>query len=62
MRVVALDDVVRALFQEQAASIPQLRKVCWINPDRPHEQPLDWLQEGAPAHAFRMLGYVPDEE
>jgi hypothetical protein len=57
MRVVALDEVVRECFRKAAVSVPPLRKVCWVNPDRQTEAPLPWLQAGAPADDFRMLGH-----
>jgi hypothetical protein len=27
-----------------------------VNPDKPEENPIEWLQAGAPAEDFRMLG------
>ena len=60
MRIVALDDVVRQNFQEVARSLAALRDVCWINPDKPDEDPLEWLQAGAPADDFRKLGHATE--
>jgi hypothetical protein len=30
--------------------------IMWVNPDKPEETPIEWLQAGAPADEFRMLG------
>ncbi len=62
MRVVALDEIVRACFRATSASVPRLRSVCWMNPDIPEEDPLGWLQAGAPADDFRMIGHDALEE
>jgi hypothetical protein len=62
MRVVALDETVRAYFREVAASVSALRKVCWINPVNQDETPLAWLQTGAPAGDNRKLGHVAAED
>ena len=61
LRVAALDDAVRELFQGAALSVAALRQVCWINPANQNELPLEWLQSGAPADRFRKLGHVPPD-
>ena len=61
LRVVALDDVVRGHFREVARSVPRLRDVCWVNPDKQDEEPLEWLRAGAPADPFRRLGHIAPE-
>jgi hypothetical protein len=62
MRIVALDEIVRGHFRAAAASIGRLKEVCWVNPDKPDETPVDWLQAGAPADNFRKLGHGSTEE
>ncbi len=57
MRIAALDETVRQHFRVVAGSVRVLRKICWINPDVPDEDPLGWLQAGAPAEQLRMLGH-----
>ncbi len=57
MRIVALDDTVRQYFQKIAAIVADLRSVYWVNPVSQTEEPLEWLQAGAPANDFRKLGY-----
>ena len=62
LRVAALDEAVRACFRLACVSVPRLRSVCWINPANPQENPLGWLQTGAPLDGFRLLGYDAGEE
>jgi hypothetical protein len=62
MRVAALDEIVRACFRSASASVSRLWSVCWINPDIPEEEPLEWLQAGAPIDTFRTLGHDLPEE
>jgi hypothetical protein len=58
-RVVSLDEnTARKYFSRAAKTIPKLREIVWVNPDKPEEKPIEWLQAGAPAEDFRMLGYV----
>jgi hypothetical protein len=61
-RVVALDDTVRDFFREKAGSVAALRNICWINPSNLDEEPLEWLQAGAPAEHGRKLGGVSPAE
>ncbi len=61
-RIAALDEIVRELFRRSADLAPQLRDICWVNPNRPIEDSLGWLSDGAPADPFRMLGHDPSEE
>ncbi|MCI0462510.1 MAG: hypothetical protein L0Z62_36635 [Gemmataceae bacterium] len=62
MRIIALDDTVRQYFQKVAVSVAPLRNVCWVNPVHQAEEPLEWLQAGAPANDFRKLGSVSADE
>jgi hypothetical protein len=62
LRVVARDEAVRALFRTAALSVVPLRNICWINPDIPDEDSEVWLRKGAPADAFRKLGYLHENQ
>jgi hypothetical protein len=62
LRVVALDEVVRKLFRDAAPSVALLRAICWVNPDKAEETPLEWLLAGAPAESFRRLDHSSSEE
>ena len=57
LRIAALDDTVRAHFRSVSGAVSCLRCVCWINPDKPAEDPIGWLHAGAPADDFRTLGH-----
>jgi hypothetical protein len=58
LRIASLDEnTARKPFIRAAKTIPKLRPIIWVNPDRPAETPIGWLQAGAPADDFRMLGY-----
>ncbi|HZT57104.1 MAG TPA: hypothetical protein VFA21_00615 [Pyrinomonadaceae bacterium] len=56
--VVSRDEEVRGLFKAAAASVAAIKKVIWVNPVKPDEQPLVWLRSGAKAENVRTLGYV----
>jgi hypothetical protein len=48
-------------FRDHRERLPELRKICWVNPDAVDEDLCDWLKNGAPAERTRMLGYSPPE-
>ncbi|NJM47033.1 MAG: hypothetical protein HC860_13460 [Alkalinema sp. RU_4_3] len=55
--ITSLDEkTARKFFTLAAKTIPKLRSIVWVNPDKPEEIPIEWLREGAPADEFRMLG------
>jgi hypothetical protein len=55
--ITSLDEkTARKFFTLAAKTIPKLRPIVWVNPDKPEEMPIEWLQAGAPADEFRMLG------
>lgn len=54
--VVSRDERVRRLFSALAATVPSLRRVVWVNPDRPEEEAVAWLEAGAGREARRKLG------
>jgi hypothetical protein len=56
-RIVALDDIARDYFRTAAVSVGLLREICWVNPDKPDETPVDWLHADAPTDSFRKLGH-----
>ena len=57
-RIVSLDEnTARKYFTQAAQSIPKLQEIVWVNPDKPDENPIEWLEADAPADEFRMLGY-----
>lgn len=56
--VISLDELVRRLFKTAAAGVAAIKKVIWVNPVNPNEQPLAWLRSGAKAENVRALDYV----
>lgn len=56
--VSSLDRRVRVLLREAARVIEELRAIVWVNPELEEEEPILWLQSGAPAERQRMLGYA----
>ena len=55
--IVSLDEVLRAILQECAIKVNDLRPIVWINPSEDPEGVLEWLQLGADAEPVRQLGY-----
>ena len=53
--VVSLDETIRSHFKRAARSVSDIREVVWVNPNRTEEQPLLWLQNGAPSETGRQL-------
>ena len=56
--VASLDERVRALFRQAADQVGELRAIVWVNPEREEDEPISWLERGAPAEPERMLGYA----
>ena len=55
--VASRDDVVRGLFTKACGQVGELRAIVWVNPDRPQEEPITWLKQGAPPDEHRKLGW-----
>ena len=56
LRVVSLDETVRAIFRKAAPRVPSLRPVHWANPTKDDEHVIEWLEEGAKDEKARQLG------
>jgi hypothetical protein len=54
-RVASRDDRARSRFADISRTNPVISKVCWVNPDKEHEDSMDWLQRGAPLEQHRRL-------
>jgi hypothetical protein len=59
--IVSLDDRVRNHFKECVPRLNEMALICWVNPEKPHEQAVAWLERGAPADKTRTLGYAPPQ-
>jgi len=55
--IVSLDEIVRALFDRAAVSVVALKNIVWVNPDKPSEEPIVWLEKNAKPERKRMLGF-----
>ncbi|MCY4567333.1 MAG: hypothetical protein OXD49_03395 [Candidatus Poribacteria bacterium] len=54
--ITSLDETVRQLFKRASRSVGEIQNIIWVNPDRTaEEQPIVWLQNGAPPEAHRRL-------
>ena len=54
--VISLDETVRGLFKQASQQVGEIRGIIWVNPDRTaDEQPITWLQNGAPPEPHRQL-------
>ncbi len=57
-RIVSLDEnTARRYFTQASQTIKKLQRLTWVNPSRPEETAIQWLEDGAPAEENRMLGY-----
>jgi hypothetical protein len=53
------DERVRSDLRQLAPAVSQLRRVVWVDPARPEEEPLPWLRAGARNDDRRRLDHVP---
>ncbi len=53
--IISLERRVRRHFAYAAQHVDELRDIVWVNPDRTEEEPLVWLQNGAPPEECRKL-------
>ena len=58
-RIASLDDEVRMHLQVHRSRLPEVARICWVNPDARAERAVAWLESGAPADQFRTLGFIP---
>ena len=53
--VISLDETIRHLFVRASEQVGEIRNIIWVNPDKAEEQPIAWLQNGAPPEPRRCL-------
>ena len=54
--IISLDETVRQLFKRASQQVGEIQHIIWVNPDRTaEEQPIAWLQNGAPPEPHRQL-------
>ena len=54
--VASQDERARRIFRDASGSVRELRPIVWVNPTRPADDPIRWLEGGAPFEAWRRLG------
>lgn len=55
--VISLDEIVRALFAAAAGQVVAIKNLVWVNPDKPEEEAIVWLEKNAKRERKRMLGF-----
>jgi hypothetical protein len=55
--VISLDDKVRFHFQTISQTIQEISLIVWVNPDKPEEGTIAWLEAGAEPEKHRQLGF-----
>ena len=55
-KVVSVDAKARQLFSNATAAERKLRRIVWVNPEKPEEQAVSWLRSGAKNDQHRQLG------
>ena len=54
--IISLDEAIQKCFARAAQRVGEIRNIVWVNPDHTEEdEPLDWLQNGAPPENHRKL-------
>lgn len=53
--IISLDETVRGYFARATQRVGEIRNIVWVNPDHTEEEPLVWLQNGAPPDDYRQL-------
>lgn len=56
--IISLDDTARGLFSEASAQVHECRPIIWVNPSKPEDDSLVWLNGGARPERVRLLGFV----
>jgi len=56
--IISRDEKARNPFQKSAISIKELREILWANPDKPEENAIEWLKQGANPDIERLLGFT----
>ncbi len=53
--IISLDEKVRRCFAHPTQRVGEIRHIVWVNPVFTEEEPLIWLQNGAPPEDCRQL-------
>ena len=55
--IISLDDKVRFHFTAATEIIGEIGEIVWVNPDKPQEEAIAWLEAGAEPEKHRQLGF-----
>ena len=55
--VISLERQVRDLFKIAAQEVKELQDITWVNPDKPEENAIEWLRQGANPSRDIQLGF-----
>lgn len=47
-RIASRDKEARTLFREVTPRIREMQDIAWVNPERPEDDAISWLKDGAP--------------
>ena len=53
--IISLDETVRGCFARATRRVGEIQHIVWVNPEHTEEEPLVWLQNGAPPDEHRQL-------
>ena len=54
--IISLDETIRRLFARASQPVGEIRDIVWVNPEHTEEEePIVWLQNGAPPDDHRKL-------
>jgi hypothetical protein len=56
--ITSLDEIMRRLLAEASEDVIELYEIIWVNPDNTDEEPITWLELGAPSEKWRCLGRI----
>lgn len=54
--ITSLDEIMRRLLSAASADVAELYDIVWVNPGKIEEDPIAWLESGAPPDRRRYLG------
>lgn len=54
--VTSNDEKARGVFKDASDRVVDLQQIVWVNPTGDNEEPIKWLENGAPDEKPRMLG------
>jgi hypothetical protein len=55
--IIALDEKARKPLKTTAQVLEKIQSIVWVNPDKPEEEAIAWLEAGAEPDKHRQLGF-----